>query len=263
MRIEAGQVAVVTGAASGIGHGLAEVLAARGVNVMLTDVRAEALPAALESLSGLPGEVAALRTDVTVAADLVALSDATLERFGRVDIVCNNAGVICDLKPSWEQELQSWRWLVDVKLMGVVHGLRAFAPILISQGSGHFLNTASVGGMAPLPMLTPYNAAMHAVIGLTETLNLELRSVSDQLGATVFCPGLVATSLGSNSAALLPPGAATTQGDPGSVGDIAMSPTEAAEFAIAAVEAGRVHAVVGAGAAEMARNGIDGLLRDL
>ena len=100
----------------------------------------------------------------------------TIERFGRVDLVCNNAGVVCELAPMWEQRPETWRWLIDVKLMGVVHGVRTFAPLLIAQGSGHFLNTASGGRAdAAADTVAPYNATMHAVVGLTETLNLELR----------------------------------------------------------------------------------------
>ena len=192
------------------------------------------------------------------------LADETVERFGRVDLVCNNAGVVCEQSPAWEQRLETWRWLIDVKLMGVVHGVRTFAPLFIAEGSGHFLNTASAGGLMPLPTLAPYNATMHAVVGLTETLNAELRAVSKNLGATVLCPGLVDTPLGPNSARLVPPGAAATPTDGN---DDAMrgaiSPAVVAEAAIEAVEAGLVHAVVGPGAAEVARARVDALLAEL
>jgi short-subunit dehydrogenase len=148
--------------------------------------------------------------------------------------------------------------------MGVVHGVRTFTPLLIAQGSGHFLNTASAGGLMPLPTLTPYNATMHAVVGLTETLNIELRAVSPLLGATVLCPGLVDTSLGSTSATLAPPGAAATSSDPGArMADGAMKPSLVAEAAIEAVEVGRVHAIVGPGAEAVARQRVDALLADL
>ena len=159
----------------------------------------------MDALAGQTGHAAGVRADVRVDADLDALADATVERFGRVDLVCNNAGVVCEQAPTWEQRPQTWRWLIGVKLMGVVNGIRTFAPLFIAQGSGHFLNTASVGGLMPLPSLAPYNATMHAVVGLTETLNAELRSVSTLLGATVLCPGLVDTPLGANSARLVPP----------------------------------------------------------
>jgi NAD(P)-dependent dehydrogenase (short-subunit alcohol dehydrogenase family) len=264
VKIEAGQAAVVTGGTSGIGFALAAVLADRGVNVMIADVREDAIPVAVDALSSHPGRVVGVHADVSVDADMDAVADETIERFGRVDLVCNNAGVVCEQAPMWEQRLETWRWLVDVKLMGVVHGVRTFAPILISQGSGHFLNTASAGGLIPLPTLTPYNATMHAVVGLTETLDVELKSVSPDLGATVLCPGLVDTPLGRNSAALVPPGAATTPlEDEAEAMQGAISPYIVAEAAIEAVEAGRVYAVVGPGADVVARERVNALLADL
>jgi NAD(P)-dependent dehydrogenase (short-subunit alcohol dehydrogenase family) len=206
---------------------------------------------------------AGVRADVCVDADLDALADATVERFGRVDLVCNNAGVVCEQAPTWEQRPETWRWLIDVKLMGVVNGVRTFAPLFIAQGSGHFLNTASAGGLMPLPTLAPYNATMHAVVGLTETLNAELRSVSTLLGATVLCPGLVDTPLGANSAGLAPPGAASTPDDAGGMPAGAISAAVVAQAAIEAVEADRVHAIVGPGSDVVVRQRVDGLLADL
>ncbi|MCV7298742.1 SDR family NAD(P)-dependent oxidoreductase [Mycobacterium barrassiae] len=264
MKIAAGQAAVVTGGTSGIGFALASVLVRRGVNVMIADVREDAIPAAVDALSSYAGRVVGVHADVSVDADIDALADETVERFGRVDLVCNNAGVVCEQAPMWEQRLETWRWLIDVKLMGVVQGVRTFAPLFIAQGSGHFLNTASAGGLMPLPTLAPYNATMHAVVGLTETLNVELKAVSEHLGATVLCPGLVDTPLGRNSAALVPPGAAATpaEGEAAAMQG-AISPHVVAEAAIDAVEAGRVHAVVGPGADVVARERVNALLADL
>ncbi|MFI5508199.1 SDR family NAD(P)-dependent oxidoreductase [Mycobacterium sp. NPDC051804] len=264
MKIEAGQVAVVTGGTSGIGLAIAAVLVRRGVNVMIADVREDAIPTAVDALSRHPGRIVGVHADVSVDADVDALADETIERFGRVDLVCNNAGVVGEMAPTWEQRLETWRWLVDVKLMGVVHGVRTFAPLFIAQGSGHFLNTASVGGLIALPNLAPYNATMHAVVGLTETLNTELKSVSEHLGATVLCPGMVDTPLGQNSAALVPQGAAATPVDGN--GDAmrgAISPVLVAEAAIDAVETSRVHVVVGPGADSVARQRVEALLADL
>jgi NAD(P)-dependent dehydrogenase (short-subunit alcohol dehydrogenase family) len=263
MRIDTGQVAVVTGGTSGIGFAIAHALVRRGVNVMIADIREDTIPVAVDTLAGNPGHAAGVRADVGVDADLDALADATIERFGRVDLVCNNAGVVCEQAPTWEQRQATWRWLIDVKLMGVVNGVRTFAPLFIAQGSGHFLNTASVGGLMPLPTLAPYNATMHAVVGLTETLNTELRSVSTLLGATVLCPGLVDTPLGANSARLVPPSAASTPDHAGGMPAGAMSPAVVAQAAIEAVEAGRVHAIVGPGSEVVVRQRMDGLLADL
>jgi NAD(P)-dependent dehydrogenase (short-subunit alcohol dehydrogenase family) len=264
MKIEAGQAAVVTGGTSGIGLALAAVLVRRGVNVMIADVREDAIPTAVDALSRHPGRVIGVHADVSVDADVDALAHETIERFGRVDLVCNNAGVVCEQAPMWEQRSETWRWLIDVKLMGVVHGVRTFAPLFISAGSGHFLNTASAGGLMPLPTLAPYNATMHAVVGLTETLNAELRAVSEHLGATVLCPGMVDTPLGRNSAALVPRGAAATpaEGDADAMRG-AMNPAIVAEAAIDAVESGRVHAVVGPGADFVAKKRVEALLADL
>ncbi|MFL6083808.1 MAG: SDR family NAD(P)-dependent oxidoreductase [Mycobacterium sp.] len=263
MRIETGQVAVVTGGTSGIGFAIAEALVRRGVNVMIADIREDAIPVAVDALAGHPGDAAGVRADVSVDADLDALADETVERFDRVDLVCNNAGVVCEQAPTWEQRPRTWRWLIDVKLMGVVNGVRAFTPLFIAQGSGHFLNTASAGGLMPLPNLAPYNATMHAVVGLTETLNAELRSVSPLLGATVLCPGLVDTPLGANSVRLVPNGAATAPADAGGMPPGAINPTIVAQSAIEAVEADRVHAIVGPGTDVVVRQRVDGLLGDL
>jgi NAD(P)-dependent dehydrogenase (short-subunit alcohol dehydrogenase family) len=264
VKITAGQVAVVTGGTSGIGFALADHLARRGIHVVIADVREDAIPVAVGALSGHSAEIVGLRTDVGVEADVQALADATMERFGRVDLVCNNAGVVCELAPMWEQRPETWRWLIDVKLMGVVHGVRAFAPLLVAQGSGHFLNTASAGGLMALPMLSPYNAVMHAVVGLTETLHAELRTQSAELGATVLCPGLVDTALGSNSAALAPDGAAATPSHPGDgMPAGAMTPGTVADTALVAVEAGRVHAIVGPGTDSVVHGRVNALLADL
>jgi NAD(P)-dependent dehydrogenase (short-subunit alcohol dehydrogenase family) len=264
VKITAGQVAVVTGGTSGIGFALADHLVRRGVHVVVADVREEAIPVAVAALSGHAAEVVGVQTDVGVEPDVQALADATMEHFGRIDLVCNNAGVVCELTPMWEQRPETWRWLIDVKLMGVVHGVRAFAPLLVAQGSGHILNTASAGGLMALPMLSPYNAVMHAVVGLTETLDAELRSQSPDLGATVLCPGLVDTALSSNSAALVPAGAAATPSNPGDrMPAGAMTPASVADAALAAVEAGRVHAIVGPGTEQVVRQRVDALVAEM
>jgi NAD(P)-dependent dehydrogenase (short-subunit alcohol dehydrogenase family) len=264
VKIEAGQVAVVTGGTSGIGFAIADALVRRGVHVMIADIREDAIPVAVDALAGQPGHAAGVHADVSVDADLDALADATVERFGRVDLVCNNAGVVCEQAPTWEQRPETWRWLIDVKLMGVVNGIRTFAPLFIAQGSGHFLNTASAGGLIALPQLAPYNATMHAVVGLTETLNVELRSVSRLLGATVLCPGMVDTPLGANSAKLVPAGAAAVPSDRDEEAMRgAISPSAVATSALEAVEADRVHAIVGPHTDVVVKQRVDGLLADL
>lgn len=267
MLIREGQVAVITGGASGIGYGLAEALAARGVRLVVSDIREDGLIAAAAALRG--AEVTAVVADVSDEASVRALAERTMAAYGRVDLVCNNAGVVCPAAPLWDQDARTWQRMIGVKILGVVHGVKAFAPLLIAQGTGHFLNTASSGGLAPLPGRTPYTGTMHAVVGLTETLDLELKQVAPTLGATVLCPGLVDTPLGQNSAALgaieLPGGAGATpsmRSQAGARGGI-LSPREVAESALAAIEAGRVHVAPGDGVATRARARVDTLLADI
>lgn len=268
MKIESGQVGVITGGASGIGLGLAHALASRGVDVVISDVRAEALEEAAASLAGLGGRVVTVRADVTSERSVEELAERTLEAFGRVDLVCNNAGVVCPGAPMWEQSLDTWKRMIDIKLMGVVHGVRSFAPHLISQGTGHILNTASSGGLAPLPERTPYGGTMHAVVGMTETLDAELRAAAPLVGATVLCPGLVDTPLGQNSAAL---GAVAPRPDvdPAAMQRMAaafggiLTAAEVAEEALAAIAADRIHVAPGGGVFDRAQARVDSLLADL
>lgn len=269
MRIEAGQVAVITGGASGIGFGLAQALASRGVHLVISDIRASALDAAAELLkSDASGAVLGVETDVADPRSVDRLAERTMEHYGRVDLVCNNAGVVCAGAPMWDQSLETWKRMIDIKVMGVVHGVRAFAPHLIRQRHGHILNTASSGGLAPLPSRTPYNATMHAVVGLTETLNAELRAAAPEVGATVLCPGLVDTPLGQNSAALgaIAPQAPT---DPSAMRRLAkahggiLSALEVAEFALAAVESDRVWSAPGGGVYDRVASRREALLADI
>ncbi|MBA4022681.1 MAG: short-chain dehydrogenase [Gordonia sp.] len=263
MKIETGQVAVITGGASGIGYGLAEGLGTRGVRVVLADIREAGLADAKASLNALGVDVLTVHTDASDPESVARLANTTTTHFGRVDLVCNNAGVVGAQAPMWEQQLRTWQWLIDIKLMGVVHGVTAFAPLLIAQGSGHILNTASAGGLMPLPTMTPYNATMHAVVGLTETLNLELRAVAPGVGASVLCPGRVATGLGTNSQALEPSAGAAATGNPQDLAGSVLDPAELAELTVAGIEADAVHIVAGAGVAAGARARMDSLLRDL
>lgn len=268
MKIEQGQVAVVTGGASGIGFGLAEALVDRGVAVVLSDIRAEAVAEAAEQLVRGGGRVIPVVTDVTDPDSVDELAERTVTEFGRVDLVCNNAGVVCSGAPMWEQTAATWRRMIDIKIMGVVHGVRSFAPHLVRAGRGHILNTASSGGLGPLAGRTPYTATMHAVTGLTETLNLELRAAAPEVGATVLCPGLVDTPLGQNSIALgtlEPPSQADIEAmkKHAVAGSDKISARDVAEASLAAIEAGRVHAAPGAGVYQLAEARTSALLEDI
>lgn len=238
------------------------------MHVVLSDVRAEAVTTAAGALGVGRARVVPVVTDVTDPHSVDRLAERTLAEFGRVDLVCNNAGVVCPDAPLWEQTLDTWRRMLDLKVLGVVHGVRAFAPHLIRQGHGHFLTTASSGGLAPLPGRTPYTGTMHAVVGLTETLEAELRTASPDVGATVLCPGLVDTPIGPNSAALeaieLPPGMgpAAMRKLAAAHGGI-LSLRQVAESALEAVEADRVHVAPGGGVYERAEARVTALLADI
>lgn len=264
MRIETGNIAVVTGAASGIGLGLSRELAARGVSLVMTDVRADALELAAAGLRADGVDILSVAADVSNEKSMLHLADLTFKRFGRVDLLCNNAGLVGPSAPAWEQTLESWNRLIAVKVVGTVNGVRAFVPHMVERGSGHVLNTASSGGLSVLPTRTPYTATMHAVVGFTETLDAELRAVSPKLGATVLSPGLVDTDLGRNSqelgAVTLPAGSLTSIRD---FAPDALTAEEVARAALDAIEAGLVHVAPGAGVLNRARARVASLLADL
>ncbi|HEX2570826.1 MAG TPA: SDR family NAD(P)-dependent oxidoreductase [Polyangia bacterium] len=198
MREFKGKVAVITGAASGIGRGLAERFGAEGMKLVLADVEEKALFETAEALKKTGASVLAVPTDVSQAAAVEALAARTVETFGGVHLVCNNAGVgLGGL--SWEYELSTWEWIVGVNLWGVIHGLRNFVPLLLRQGEGHIVNTASMAGVVTMPGLAPYCATKHAVIAMSECLHHELSQVSAaggaRVGISVLCPGAVKTRI--------------------------------------------------------------------
>jgi NAD(P)-dependent dehydrogenase (short-subunit alcohol dehydrogenase family) len=207
-----GRVAVVTGAASGIGRALAGRLGAEGMRVVLADVEAAALDAAAAELAadldGGSQAVAAVVTDVSDPAAVDALAARTVERFGAVHVVCNNAGVVT-LGSMWEQPIDDWRWVLDVDLWGVINGIRTFVPILLRQGTeGHVVNTASIAGLVPSPTIAPYNVAKAGVVAASETLDIELREIGAPIGVSVLCPGVVPTRI-AESGRNRPGGAST------------------------------------------------------
>lgn len=194
MRNLAGKIAVVTGAASGIGLAMSRCLGGDGMRVMMADVEEPALAAAAKCLAGEGIEVATAVTDVSEAESVDALADATLERFGAVHVVCNNAGVSRG-GPMWEIPLPLWNWMIGVNMLGVVHGIRSFVPRLLAQGEGHVVNTASVGGLLAGTWMSPYFATKHAVVGLSESLHHELTAIGSPVRVSVLCPGTVRTRI--------------------------------------------------------------------
>jgi NAD(P)-dependent dehydrogenase (short-subunit alcohol dehydrogenase family) len=193
MELTAGKVAVVTGAASGIGNALAERFARAGLNVVLADVEQTALEAAELKIARLGVKTLAVPTDVSDEASVQALATASVDRFGAVHIICNNAGVSSASDP-WFGPLSAWKWVLGVNLWGVIHGIRAFLPLLALQGEGHIVNTASVAGL--MPGLHPsYDASKHAVVAISDDLYTAMQVAGLPVGVSVLCPGWVRTGI--------------------------------------------------------------------
>lgn len=189
-----GQVAVITGGASGIGLALAHRFADEGMKLVLGDIEQPALDDATAALKERGADVLGVTTDVSDPASVDALRDATLKTFGAVHVVCNNAGVAVGGRV-WEIPLEQWHWLLGVNLFGVIHGIRSFVPLLLEQGEGHIVNTASVAGLTSNPGIAPYNVSKHAVVTLSETLHHELAMTGSKVGVSVLCPAFVQTRI--------------------------------------------------------------------
>jgi NAD(P)-dependent dehydrogenase (short-subunit alcohol dehydrogenase family) len=189
----AGKTAFVTGGASGIGFALGRAFAEAGMKVMLADIETDALAAAVQRLHEIGPDVRGVVCDVADATSLEHAADATCEAFGNVHVVCNNAGVgggtgIDNIS------LDTWRWVIDVNLMGVVHGIGAFLPRIRAHGEGgHIVNTASMAGMNSGLGFSPYSASKFAVVNMSEGLAMQL--APHGIGVTVLCPGFVRTRI--------------------------------------------------------------------
>lgn len=191
-----GKCAVITGAGSGIGAALARRAAAEGMNVVLADIAIADAQAVADSLPDTKTLV--IRCDVSDEASVQALADAAWNRFGSVDLLCNNAGIVPGGRHRmvWEYTPADWQWSLGVNLYGVIHGIRAFVPRMILAGTpGHIMNTASVAGFVSGSGSSCYGAAKHAVVRATEALYSGLKEVGAPIGVTMLCPGLVATRI--------------------------------------------------------------------
>ena len=189
-----GKVAVITGGASGIGRAVADRAAAEGMKIVLADIEEGPLKAAVDDLTTHGADALGVVTDVADAASVAALRDRALDRFAAVHLVHNNAGIGLG-GPIWEVSEQDWRWILGVNLWGVIHGVSTFTPLLIEQGEGHIVNTASVAGLIAAPFLGPYNATKQAVVAISETLFKDLQAVGAPVGVSVLCPGFVQTRI--------------------------------------------------------------------
>ena len=189
-----GKVAVITGGGSGIGRALAHAFAGHGMKVVLADVNEVSMRAVEAELAEGGTEVLPVVCDTSLEAEVHALAQATLDRFGAAHVLCNNAGVAGKTDP-WSGPMSSWDWVVGINLYGVVHGIRAFLPIMQDQGEGHIVNTASMAGLVALPGAAAYNATKTAVVAISEGLFLEQKGLGSPVGVSVLCPGFVKTNL--------------------------------------------------------------------
>ncbi|NRA00865.1 MAG: SDR family NAD(P)-dependent oxidoreductase [Myxococcales bacterium] len=193
-----GRVAVVTGGASGIGRALAEAFVELGMKVVLADVEEALLENTAGALAAAGGDVIGVRTDVAKASDLKALAEKTLERYGAVHVLCNNAGVFCGGR-TWDAPIEDYDWLLGVNVYGVLHGIQAFVPLMLAQGGeGHIVNTASMAGVTALPFVSAYHMSKHAVMALSECLYKELAAEHSSIGVSVLCPEMINTRIGTS-----------------------------------------------------------------
>lgn len=197
----AGKVAVITGAASGFGLAFAQKGAALGMKLVLADLNPDALAQAVDTLRAAGADAIGVPTDVSSATRVEALAQAALDAFGKAHLLFNNAGVGSG-GLLWESSANDWSWVFGVNVMGVAHGVRAFAPIMLAQNeAAHIVNTASVAGLLSPPAMGVYNASKHAVVSLTETLYHDLqiaqsgREASRRVGCSLLCPAFVPTGI--------------------------------------------------------------------
>lgn len=195
MRELSGKVAVVTGAASGIGFALAEKLGAEGCSVVLADIAEADLADCVETLGSRGHAVTGKVTDVSNEGDVQALADTALERFGAVHILCNNAGVHGEMRPLWELTVKDWEWVLAVNVWSVIWGIRTFVPLMLEQDvECHIVNTSSTAGLYQGG--SSYGVSKHAVVALSEALYSSLRAPLSKIGVSVLLPGLTQTRAG-------------------------------------------------------------------
>jgi NAD(P)-dependent dehydrogenase (short-subunit alcohol dehydrogenase family) len=189
------RVAVVTGAASGIGLALAERFVAEGMKVVMADIEAEALATAADALKRRAPALLATQVDVSRPDDLERLARETYAAFGAAHVLCNNAGVAV-IGAVHEHTLADWQWVINVNLWGVIHGVRAFVPRMLAGGDeGHIVNTASMAGLTTAQFMSVYDVTKHGVVALSESMFKEFQVTGAPIGVSVVCPGLINTAI--------------------------------------------------------------------
>lgn len=196
MKDVAGKVAFVTGGASGLGLAMAHSFTGAGMKVAIADIEDSALEAAKLAFSDTNAEVITIKTDVTDRESMAQARQKTLDAFGKVHVVCNNAGVALNGNIA-DMTYRDWDWVMKVNLNGVINGIVTFINDIKSHGEGgHFVNTASIAGQYGMPGLSAYCASKFAVVGISETMRIDL--ADDNIGVSVLCPGIVSTGIGSS-----------------------------------------------------------------
>ena len=198
MKTLEGRVAVVTGASSGIGLACAKAFAAEGCKLVIASQSAERLERARGELAETGAEVLAVPTDVERREAVERLAERTLEHYGAVHVLVNNAGVYVP-GFAWEVPLEDWEWVIGVNLWGPVYGIQAFVPHLLAQDEAHVVNVASAGGLMTAPCHSPYSASKHALVGLSKALRAEFAMKQANVGVTLVCPGGVSTSISTQA----------------------------------------------------------------
>ena len=198
MREFAEKVAVVTGGASGIGLGMVRAFAARGMKLVIADMDREALDTVVNELSNNNVEVIGRLCDVSKLAEVEALAEATMDRFGQVNVLCNNAGVGIPT-PASRFKLDDWEWIINVDLWGPIYGVKTFLPLIEEAGEGHINSTSSMAGLISTGTLSAYSVAKHGVVALMAALERELRAKKSSITTSVLCPGPINTNISQHS----------------------------------------------------------------
>ncbi|HEY3342491.1 MAG TPA: SDR family NAD(P)-dependent oxidoreductase [Anaerolineae bacterium] len=262
-----GKVAVITGAGSGIGRALAEQCVAEGMRVVLADINSVDLDNVETGLRATGAEVLAVQTDVSIGADIEHLAQKTLQAFGAVHLLFNNAGVMgasAGAAP-WETALSDWEWVLGVNLWGVIHGVHVFTPIMLAQDcESCIVNTASVVGLLSHNPYAPYHVSKHAVVALTENLQYALTQAGSKVTAAVLCPGWANTHLMDvaryRTEAPVAAETATTQ-QMRQAASAGVSPRHVAECAFNGIRAKQLYIYTGDEANERIRERLAGILK--
>ncbi|MGD8428577.1 MAG: SDR family NAD(P)-dependent oxidoreductase [Balneolaceae bacterium] len=205
MKIFKDRIAVVTGAASGIGRGMVETFIEAGMKVVLADLDKVKLENTFKTFQNSGAEVLCVHTDVSKPDQVEKLAKKTIDAFGAVHVLCNNAGVGFGGRHSWEIPFECWRWVLGVNLMGVIYGIHYFMPIMLKQEEAHIVNTSSIAGLLSNVVNIPYGVSKHGVVALTESLHHELQILGANVKVSVLCPGPVNTDIMDSSERNRPP----------------------------------------------------------